>query len=102
MRRRLLSRDESGGESADISFTMKGINKPFSIPLPRRIFYAPERLNPDVVQTFGAGPLFRAVLAFSNPHIVLIMLRLEKAARDPENTALKTPASKNLCNIRVK
>jgi hypothetical protein len=98
-----------GGESADISFTMKGINKPFSIPLPRRIFYAPERLNPDVVQTFGAGPIFcfcssifRAVLAFSNPHIVLIMLRLEKAARDPENTALKTPASKNLCNIRVK
>jgi hypothetical protein len=30
------------------------------------------------------------------------MLRLEKPARDPENTTLKAPASKNLCNIRVK
>ncbi len=30
------------------------------------------------------------------------MLRLEKSARDPENTALKAPASKNLCNVRVK
>ncbi len=29
------------------------------------------------------------------------MLRLEKSARDPENTALKAPASKNLCNVRV-
>jgi hypothetical protein len=41
------------------------------------------------------------VLAFSNPHIVSTMLRLEKTARDPENTTLKAPASKNLCNIRV-
>jgi putative transposase len=29
------------------------------------------------------------------------MLRLEKAVRDPENTTLKAPASKNLYNIRV-
>ena len=29
------------------------------------------------------------------------MLRLEKPARDPENTVLKAPASENLCNIRV-
>jgi hypothetical protein len=29
------------------------------------------------------------------------MLRLEKPVRDPENTTLKAPASKNLCNIRV-
>jgi hypothetical protein len=26
---------------------------------------------------------------------------LEKSVRDPENTALKAPASKNLCNARV-
>jgi hypothetical protein len=30
------------------------------------------------------------------------MLRLEKPARDPENTTLEAPASKNLCNVRVK
>ena len=29
------------------------------------------------------------------------MLRLEKPARDPENTVLKAPASENLSNIRV-
>jgi hypothetical protein len=29
------------------------------------------------------------------------MLRLEKPVRDPENTTLKAPASKNLCNVRV-
>jgi hypothetical protein len=26
---------------------------------------------------------------------------LEKSAREPENTTLKTPASKNLCIVRV-
>jgi hypothetical protein len=26
---------------------------------------------------------------------------LEKSVRDPENTSLKAPASKNLCNVRV-
>ncbi len=26
------------------------------------------------------------------------MLRVEKPVRDPENTALKSPASNNLCN----
>ncbi len=30
------------------------------------------------------------------------MLRLEKFARAPENTALKGPELKNLCNNRVK
>jgi hypothetical protein len=29
------------------------------------------------------------------------MLRLKNPARAPENTALKTPALKNFCNIRV-
>jgi hypothetical protein len=29
------------------------------------------------------------------------MLRLEKSVRAPEYTALKAPASKNLCNVRV-
>jgi len=29
------------------------------------------------------------------------MLRLQKSARGPENTALKAPASKNLCNSWV-
>ncbi|MEJ2446108.1 MAG: hypothetical protein P8Y42_22100, partial [Exilibacterium sp.] len=58
---------------------------------------------------FGPGPLrsfyssiFRAVLNFSNPHIGIAMLRLEKTARDPENTALKGPVLENLCNDRVK
>jgi hypothetical protein len=27
---------------------------------------------------------------------------LEKSVREPENTTLKAPASKNLCNVRVK
>jgi hypothetical protein len=65
-------------------------------------------INPNVAQIFGAGPLhsfyssiFSAVLAFSNPHIEGAMLRLEKSARGPENTALKAPASKNLYNARV-
>ncbi len=30
------------------------------------------------------------------------MLRLEKSARAPENTALKGPELENLCNDRVK
>ena len=29
------------------------------------------------------------------------MFRLEKSVRAPEYTALKAPASKNLCNVRV-
>jgi hypothetical protein len=29
------------------------------------------------------------------------MIGLEKSVRDPENTTLKAPASKNLCHARV-